>query len=87
MAGPPDWLFSLEQLKASPSRQDGIGAEDEHRFRWEGAQFIRDIGNALDLQPRTYCAGITLYHRFYALYSFKAFPRYVSPVFGATLRT
>ena len=78
MAAPDCWLFTLGQLSDSPSRRDGVSAEEEHRLRWEGAQLIRDAGNALNQQPGTYCTGITLFHRFYALYSFRGFPHMVS---------
>jgi hypothetical protein len=42
-------FLTAEQLLASPSRQDGIPQELEERYRREGALFIRDIANQLEL--------------------------------------
>ncbi|XP_034946387.1 cyclin-K-like isoform X2 [Chelonus insularis] len=74
----PCWYFEKEELKNTPSIQDGIDYETECRYRKEGARFIIDTGSKMDLGYNTMATGVVYFHRFYMFHSFKQFPRYVT---------
>ncbi|UYV74988.1 CCNK [Cordylochernes scorpioides] len=87
------WFYEKKDFKSTPTIQDGISYETEHRYRREGARFIINMGNKLNLYPLfggcqappmlyhgqydTIATGIVYFHRFYMFHSFKTFPRYV----------
>ena len=47
-----NWIFSAEVLEhKTPSREHGISAATERRYRREGARFIINASNTLKLYP------------------------------------
>ncbi|EDQ86033.1 uncharacterized protein MONBRDRAFT_28691 [Monosiga brevicollis MX1] len=70
-------LLAAEQLADSPSRRDDISAEKEARYRREGAVFIRQMAQELDITAaNTIATCIWLFHRFYVKHSFKNYNRW-----------
>lgn len=45
----PCWYFDKNELKHTPSFRDGIEADQEARYRREGARFLTDCGNKMGL--------------------------------------
>lgn len=74
----PWWYYEKRELRTTPSSRDGIDFELECQYRKEGARFIIDTGNKMDLGYNTMATGVVYFHRFYMVHSFTAFPKYVS---------
>lgn len=74
----PCWYYDKNELRHTPSIQDGIDYETEWKYRNEGARFIIDIGSKMNLGYNTKATGVVYFHRFYMFYSFQQFPRHVS---------
>ena len=45
------WFLPLEQIQNSPSRRDGISADQELSFRQKAAYLIQDMGQKLRVYP------------------------------------
>jgi len=45
------WYYDAKDLENTPSRKDGIDKDTEDRYRKEGAKFINEVGQALNLYP------------------------------------
>ena len=60
-----NFYLTSEQLEDSPSRQDGITADDETRARVYGCEQIQEAGMLLRLPQMTVATGQVLLHRFY----------------------
>lgn len=71
------WIFSQEDIENSPSRKDGLSAEQELAKRQEAALFISDLGEELKVNQLCINTAIIYMHRFFMLNSFKKFHRYV----------
>ncbi|EDV24080.1 uncharacterized protein TRIADDRAFT_27302 [Trichoplax adhaerens] len=71
------WYFCSNEIVNSPSRSDGIEITAECRYRREGARFIMDVGNRMNLRYETVATGIVFYHRFYMMHSFKTINRLI----------
>ncbi|XP_034944367.1 cyclin-K-like [Chelonus insularis] len=74
----PCWYFEHEDLKNTPSIQDGMDYGTECQYRKAGARLIIDIGFQMNLNYNTVATGVVYFHRFYMLQSFKQFPKYVT---------
>jgi len=75
----PCWYWDKKDLDESPSRQTGVSAENEQRYRKEGARFIHKLGCELKLHHDTLASAAVFYHRFYQIHSFHKFrQRYVT---------
>ena len=79
-----DWIFKAEFLMASPSRKDGISAEDESKLRSKSVSFIEFLAKELKLHRFVASTACVLFHRFFAFQSFKQHSRLVraSPPFS-----
>lgn len=71
------WIFSQEDIENSPSRKDGLSAEQEIAKRQEAALFISDLGEELKVNQLCINTAIIYMHRFFMINSFKKFHRYV----------
>ena len=60
-----NFYLTAEQLEDSPSRQDGITADDEYRARVFGCELIQEAGMLLQLPQVTMATGQVLLHRYY----------------------
>ena len=49
----PCWYWDRKDIENSPSRQQGLSAENEARYRKEGAKFIHKLGLELKLHHDT----------------------------------
>nr|CBZ41233.1 Cyclin K protein [Oikopleura dioica] len=75
----PCWYWDRKDIENSPSRQQGLSAENEARYRKEGAKFIHKLGLELKLHHDTLATAAVFYHRFYIQHSFVKFrQRYVT---------
>jgi hypothetical protein len=74
----PRWYYEKEEVRNTPSIQDGIDYATECRYRKEGARFIIDTATQMDLGYKTMATGVVYFHRFYMFHSFRNFPRYVT---------
>ena len=77
-----EWIFSAEELKNSPSREDGISAELEKSYRRKTAWFLEELGKEpiLKMIPNerlVISTALVLFHRFFAFQSFKRHSRFV----------
>ncbi|KAL2066975.1 hypothetical protein VTL71DRAFT_1399, partial [Oculimacula yallundae] len=59
------WLFTPEELKATPSMCDGLDPADERCRRAKGVNFIIQVGILLKLPQMTIGVASTFFHRFY----------------------
>ena len=78
-----NWVFTLEELRNSPSRRDGITWENEKALRHNSCIFILEIGKYLRRGKTDNTAYIRdsaaciLFHRFFVAQSFKSQNRLV----------
>lgn len=70
------WLFSAEQIAATPSRKHGMSAEKELTFRQFAAFMIHYMGKRLQLNLICVNAAIIYMHRFYMYHPFTVFKYY-----------
>ncbi len=59
------WLFTEDELKATPSMCDGLEPADERYRRAKGVNFIIQVGILLKLPQMTIGVASTFFHRFY----------------------
>lgn len=59
------WLFTEEELKATPSIIDGLSSEEERIRRAKGVSFMSSIGNMLHIPMTTVSVASLYFHRFY----------------------
>ena len=71
------WIFPKEKIENTPSRLDGISADEELNYRQEAALFISDLGIMLKVNQLCINTAIIYMHRFYMIHSFKKFHRYM----------
>ncbi|KAI9587221.1 cyclin-T isoform X1 [Glossina fuscipes] len=69
------WYFTSEQLANSPSRQQGISADQELSYRQMTAYLIQEMGQRLQVSQLCINTAIVYMHRFYAFHSFTHFHR------------
>ncbi|KAJ8609291.1 hypothetical protein CTAYLR_010752 [Chrysophaeum taylorii] len=58
------WILSTEELANSPSRRDGIKAEDEKKKRRQTVSFIEECGKKLKLPKLPVVVAETYLNRF-----------------------
>ncbi|KAH7308274.1 cyclin-like protein [Rhexocercosporidium sp. MPI-PUGE-AT-0058] len=59
------WLFTPDELKATPSMCDGLDPAEERCRRAKGVNFIIQVGILLKLPQMTIGVASTFFHRFY----------------------
>ncbi|XP_062542826.1 cyclin-T [Armigeres subalbatus] len=69
------WYFTAEQLDKSPSRKQGMDADQELMYRQRAANLIQDMGQRLQVSQLCINTAIVYMHRFYAFHSFTQFHR------------
>ncbi|XP_037908195.1 cyclin-T isoform X2 [Hermetia illucens] len=69
------WYFTAEQLANSPSRRQGIDANQELSYRQQTAYLIQEMGQRLSVSQLCINTAIVYMHRFYAFHSFTHFHR------------
>lgn len=69
------WYFTAEQLNNSPSRKQGMDADQELMYRQRAANLIQDMGQRLQVSQLCINTAIVYMHRFYAFHSFTQFHR------------
>ncbi len=60
-----NFYLTAEQLEDSPSRRDGVSADEEMQARVYGCELIQASGMLLRLPQVTMATGQVLLHRFY----------------------
>ncbi|XP_055378541.1 cyclin-T isoform X2 [Condylostylus longicornis] len=73
--GDSRWYFTAEQLTNSPSRRQGIDADEELSYRQMTAYLIQEMGQRLQVSQLCINTAIVYMHRFYAFHSFTHFHR------------
>jgi hypothetical protein len=75
-----DWIFEPGYPTSSktPSRKDGISADVETKLRQKGIVFIEQVAKELRLNRIVVTSACVLFHRFFAIQSFKQHNRLVS---------
>lgn len=80
------WLFTEEELRRTPSVQDGMSHEEERELRTKGINFIMQVGMMLKLPQLTLTTATVFFHRFLMRHSLvnkpdqpKALHHYVRP--------
>ncbi|KAK9475289.1 cyclin-like protein [Dipodascopsis tothii] len=71
-----DWIFTPEDIRASPSAREGMAYRAEIEQRSKGANFIIQVGMKLRLPQMTLNVATTLFHRFYMRFSLKRYHHY-----------
>ena len=80
-----DWIFpeGFPTSDKTPSRKDGISAEDENKWRMKTILFIEQLAKELRLNRIVVSTACVLFHRFFAFQSFKDQNRKVSCTGGS----
>ncbi|KHJ41150.1 hypothetical protein D918_08736 [Trichuris suis] len=76
----PKRLFDKKELKNTPSYKDGISSEEEAQLRRIGVDYIRKIGDKMNLPYDMIASATVLFHHFYMYYSLKQFDMKVTAV-------
>ncbi|KAK0660497.1 putative cyclin [Cercophora samala] len=63
------WLFTLDEVKSTPSIIDGLPIAEERLRRAKGVNFIYQAGVLLELPQITIWVAAVFFHRFYMRYS------------------
>ncbi|KAK4659320.1 hypothetical protein QC762_109130 [Podospora pseudocomata] len=63
------WLFTLDEVKSTPSIMDGLPIGEERLRRAKGVNFIYQAGMLLELPQITIWVAAVFFHRFYMRYS------------------
>ncbi|KAK4197838.1 putative cyclin [Triangularia verruculosa] len=63
------WLFTVDEVKSSPSIIDGLPLAEERLRRAKGVHFIFQAGVLLELPQITLWVAAVFFHRFYMRYS------------------
>ena len=74
----PSWYYEKSDLAKTPSIRNGLSLLQERTFRKEGASYIMELGNYLQLHYVTCATACTFFHRFYMFHSFSEYPRYLT---------
>ncbi|XP_063716247.1 cyclin-K-like [Symsagittifera roscoffensis] len=74
----PSWYYEKGDLAKTPSIKNGLNLLQERTFRKEGASYIMELGNYLQLHYVTCATACTYFHRFYMFHSFSEYPRYLT---------
>jgi len=72
-----DWYFTMDQVRNSPSRRDGISEKEENESRRSTCGFIQEVGMKLKMPQYTIATAIVYFHRFYMRHSMKNFDRHL----------
>mmetsp|Transcript_5365 Transcript_5365/g.7100 ORF Transcript_5365/g.7100 Transcript_5365/m.7100 type:complete len:264 (-) Transcript_5365:258-1049(-) len=70
-------LLTDEELKNSPSRQDGLSAAVTHEYSRSSCSFIGKIADRLKLRLISKSTALVFFHRFFARQSFASHDRWV----------
>lgn len=70
------WVFTLEEIKRSPSTQAGHDVDRERMDRMKGSDFIVKVGMHLRLPQTTISTACVFLHRFYMRFSLKEFHQF-----------
>ncbi|CAD5211142.1 unnamed protein product [Bursaphelenchus okinawaensis] len=66
----PTWIFKLEELQCTPSRQKGMSETEENRQRRRAIKMIMDLGQEMNIKVcPTIATAAVFFHRFYMFYS------------------
>uniref|UniRef100_A0A5S6R255 Cyclin-like domain-containing protein n=1 Tax=Trichuris muris TaxID=70415 RepID=A0A5S6R255_TRIMR len=76
----PRRLFDKKELKNTPSFKDGIKGKEEAQLRRIGVDYIRKIGDKMNLPYDMIASATVLFHHFYMYYSLKQFDMKVTAV-------
>ena len=72
------WIMSSTELANSPSRRDGMSAEEEKKLLRETNWYVQQCGQELKLPPVAIMTAQTFLNRFYALQSFRKYDSQVT---------
>ena len=73
----PSWYYEKADLVRTPSIKSGLSLSQERTYRKEGASYIMELGNYLQLHYVTCATACTFFHRFYMFHSFNEYSRYL----------
>ena len=73
----PSWYYEKADLARTPSIKSGLSLAQERTYRKEGASYIMELGNYLQLHYVTCATACTFFHRFYMFHSFNEYSRYL----------
>ncbi|CAI5453675.1 unnamed protein product [Caenorhabditis angaria] len=73
------WIWTLDDVKNTPSIRAGFTKEQETNYRREGCKIISEVGSQLKLKGNPTIATASIYfHRFYMIKPFQEFPREIT---------
>ncbi|KAG7379637.1 Cyclin- protein fam58a [Phytophthora pseudosyringae] len=72
-----DWIFSEQELRATPSQRDGMKFADELVLRRKACDFIEKMAKALDLPKLAQISADNFLHRFYMRQSLVRYDKYL----------
>ncbi|KAK1943221.1 Cyclin-T1-4 [Phytophthora citrophthora] len=72
-----DWIFSEQELRATPSQRDGMKFTDELMLRRKACDFIEKMAKALDLPKLAQISADNYLHRFYMRQSLVRYDKYL----------
>lgn len=72
-----NWIFSDEYMEKLPSFEDKISKEQELKYRVEAILYMIQLSSALKLEHMTYATSVVFFHRFYMVFSFEKYNRFL----------
>ncbi|KAG6615096.1 cyclin-like protein [Phytophthora cinnamomi] len=77
MAMTGDWIFTEQELRATPSQRDGMKYADELVLRRKACDFIEKMAKALDLPKLAQISADNYLHRFYMRQSIVRYDKFL----------
>ncbi|CAH0519442.1 unnamed protein product [Peronospora belbahrii] len=72
-----DWIFTDEEMRATPSMRDGMKYTDELILRRNACNFVEKMAKALDLPKLAQISANNFLHRFYMRQSFVRYDKFL----------
>eukprot|EP01029_Cantina_marsupialis_P022820 TRINITY_DN55_c0_g3_i1.p1 TRINITY_DN55_c0_g3~~TRINITY_DN55_c0_g3_i1.p1 ORF type:complete len:1469 (+),score=471.95 TRINITY_DN55_c0_g3_i1:73-4479(+) len=72
-----DCIFTNKELENSPSRKDGISEEEEAVLSVDALNYLATVGHLLDFHYHIVNSAMVLFHRFFAVRSFRKHDRFM----------
>ncbi|CAM9869163.1 unnamed protein product, partial [Ectocarpus sp. 4 AP-2014] len=69
-------LYTMDQIRNSPSRKDGISEALENDYRRKTGLFIKAAGRELELPVDAVATALVFFHKFFMLHSFQKHERF-----------
>ncbi|CBN74652.1 Cycline T [Ectocarpus siliculosus] len=69
-------LYTVDQIRNSPSRKDGVSEALENDYRRKTGLFIKAAGKELELPVDAVATALVFFHKFFMLHSFQKHERF-----------